>query len=140
MRLPCHDTDPLRTACCTSLWRGLRRGLEQRFAAYIASTTRRSGSSSGRAWSSNFPRLFGLLLRLYGNQYDFFYHLEDLLNTLAQSWIERSGELKALDAAPRGRAGLVPIEKMLGGVCYVDLFAGDLKACAQRSPTSKNWG
>ncbi|HMN59808.1 MAG TPA: hypothetical protein PJ988_05560, partial [Anaerolinea sp.] len=28
--------------------------------------------------SAHFPRLFSLLYRVYGDQYDFFYHLEEL--------------------------------------------------------------
>ena len=46
----------------------------------------------------HFPRLFRLLHRLYGSYYDFFYHLENLLCTVTELWIQRSDELKALDA------------------------------------------
>ena len=46
----------------------------------------------------NFPQLFRLYFQLYSNQNDFDLHLEDLLRRIAQSWIERSGELKILDS------------------------------------------
>ena len=41
---------------------------------------------------------FDLLLHLYGQQYDFFYHLETILETAARMWVARPEELKALDA------------------------------------------
>jgi len=47
----------------------------------------------------HFPRLFELYFRLYSNQYDFFHHLEDLVNILAKMWIPRPADLLALDAA-----------------------------------------
>ncbi|HWZ17495.1 MAG TPA: hypothetical protein VNW73_01735, partial [Ktedonobacteraceae bacterium] len=34
-------------------------------------------------------RLFGLLIGLYGGQYDFFYHLEEIVAATARSWLER---------------------------------------------------
>ena len=39
-------------------------------------------------------RLFGLLLGLYGGEYDFFYHLEELLKAAARSWFARPTWLK----------------------------------------------
>ena len=41
---------------------------------------------------ANFERLFDLLLHLYGNQYDFFYHLETILETAARMWLARPAE------------------------------------------------
>ena len=40
-----------------------------------------------------FPHLFGLLHQLYGSQYDFFFHLLEILNTTTKAWIERPAEL-----------------------------------------------
>ena len=34
-------------------------------------------------------RLFRILVHLYGWQYDFFYHLEQILATAARGWAER---------------------------------------------------
>ena len=31
--------------------------------------------------TQHFPRLFGLLYQIYGKEYDFFYHLTEILNT-----------------------------------------------------------
>jgi amylosucrase len=47
---------------------------------------------------ANFENLFSLLLHLYGRHYDFFYHLESILETAARMWLVRPPELKALDA------------------------------------------
>ena len=43
---------------------------------------------------THFPRLFKLLYRVYGQQYDFFYFLEELLDVAARMWLARSDELK----------------------------------------------
>ena len=37
----------------------------------------------------HFGRLFSILYRLYGRQYDFFYHLESILATAVSRWVER---------------------------------------------------
>jgi amylosucrase len=47
----------------------------------------------------NFSQLFRLYFQLYSNLDDFNFHFEDLLKRIAQSWIERSVELKRLDAS-----------------------------------------
>ncbi len=82
--------------------------------------------------ATHFERLFGLLRRLYGGQYDFFYHLERVLESAAESWLERSPELKALDARREANPRWFQSERMLGGVCYVDRFAGDLAGVRAR--------
>jgi amylosucrase len=74
----------------------------------------------------HFPRLFGLLLRLYGGHCDFFYHLEQLLETAARMSLARPAELKALDAQREAEPLWFQSERNLGGVCYVDRFAGTL--------------
>src|SRR4030066_301566 len=89
---------------------------------------------------ANFPRLFRLLYTLYGDQYDFFYHLEDLLYRMASSWIERTGDLKQLDVQREADPNWYQSDRMLGGVCYVDLFAGDLKKLLLKIPFFKEMG
>ena len=39
--------------------------------------------------AANFPTVFELLVRIYGDQYDFFYHLERILATAAEMWLAR---------------------------------------------------
>src|SRR6266851_2508992 len=82
--------------------------------------------------ATHFERLFGLLRRLYGGQYDFFYQLERVLESAAESWLARSPELKALDARREADPHWFQSERMLGGVCYVDRFAGDLAGLRAR--------
>ncbi len=103
--------------------------------------------SQPEAWRSflarldqHFPRLFGLLLPLYGGQYDFFYHLETLLDTLAEAWIARPSELKALDGQREADPHWFQDNRMLGGVCYVDLYAGDLEGIRAKIPYFKELG
>ena len=88
----------------------------------------------------HFPTLFPLLLELYSDQYDFFYQVERILALAANSWLERPAELKTLDAAREQDPAWYQSEKMLGGVCYVDLFAGDLARLRQHIPYFQELG
>lgn len=89
---------------------------------------------------ANFQRLFDLLLHLYGQQYDFFYHLENILETAARMWLARPPELKALDAQREADPLWFQSQEMLGGVCYVDLFAGSLAGIRDKIPYFKELG
>jgi amylosucrase len=62
-------------------------GLEAEFAS--------EAKRDSQAWAGfiarlkqHFPRLFRILLHLYGGQYDFFYHLESLMVLMARSWVD----------------------------------------------------
>jgi glycosidase len=87
-----------------------------------------------------FPALFNLYLGLYGTRYDFFYHLEDLLVSLARSWFARAADLRSLDNAREQNPLWFQSNQMLGGVCYVDLFAGDLEGVKSKIPYFKELG
>lgn len=87
-----------------------------------------------------FPALFGLYLGLYGTRYDFFFHLEDLLLSLARSWFERDAELRLLDQAREQNPLWFQSNQMLGGVCYVDLFAGTLEGVRSKIPYFQELG
>lgn len=89
---------------------------------------------------THFPTLFRLLVRLYGGRYDFYYHLEMILQTAAQSRLARPGDLKGLDAAREANPAWYQSEQMLGGVYYVDLFAGDLAGLRSKIPYFKQLG
>ena len=81
-----------------------------------------------------FPRLFSSLHSLYGERYDFFYHLESILISTTEMWLQRSGELKALDAMRTADPDWYQSSRMVGAMCYVDLFAGDLSKLGERVP------
>ncbi|MCO6413201.1 MAG: alpha-glucosidase C-terminal domain-containing protein [Thiogranum sp.] len=84
--------------------------------------------------NEHFPRLFEGLHFLYGKQYDFFYHLESILACATEQWIARPAELKALDALRSTDPYWYQSHRMLGAMCYVDLFAGDLQGLRERIP------
>ena len=93
-----------------------------------------------RRLEEHFPALFRLYHRLYHQNYDFFYHLEDLLCTLGRMWFGRPTDLRALDARREGEPRWFQSQTMLGGVCYVDLFAGDLNGVREKIPYFKELG
>lgn len=90
--------------------------------------------------TTHFPRLFHLLVGLYGRHYDFFYHLTQIVTLAARSWLERADDLKALDTEREANPTWHQSEQMLGGVCYVDLFASDLKTLRAKIPYFKELG
>ena len=111
--------------------------LEQRF----------SGETEPAQWDAYtrrlrkyFPILFRRLFALYGQQYDFFYHLESILCSATQMWLERPDELKALDALREADPDWFMSNRMVGAMCYVDLFAGNLPAMREKIPYLKELG
>lgn len=90
--------------------------------------------------NAQFPRLFGLLRELYGNQYDFFFHLEQTLETLLESFLARPKVLRKQDQRRLREPLWFKESSMLGAACYVDLFAGDLQAMHDRIPYFKELG
>ena len=82
----------------------------------------------------HFPRLFRGLHALYGKHYDFFFHLESILASATEMWIQRPHELMALDALRETDPHWYQSQRMIGAMCYVDLFAGDLAGLRERIP------
>ncbi|MGD8941578.1 MAG: amylosucrase [Gammaproteobacteria bacterium] len=82
----------------------------------------------------HFPRLFERLHALYGTHYDFYYHLENILASATEVWLARPAELKALDALREADPHWYQSNRMVGTMCYVDLFAGDLEGLRARIP------
>jgi amylosucrase len=85
-------------------------------------------------------RLFGLLIALYGDQYDFFYHLEQLLLAAGRSWLARPEWLKQLDTQREADPAWFQSQRMVGGVLYVDLFSGTLAKLREHLPYFKELG
>ena len=103
--------------------------------------------SDGDAWqafvrrlNAHFVRLFHLLYRLYGDQYDFFYHLECILHTAARLALARPPELRALDAVREAKPTWFQSNHMVSGVCYADLLAGDLQGVGDKIPYFQELG
>jgi amylosucrase/maltose alpha-D-glucosyltransferase/alpha-amylase len=82
----------------------------------------------------HFPNLFHRLYRLYGDRYDFFFHLEEILATGVRMWLRRPVELKALDATRDANPDWFQSNRMFGAVAYIDLFAGNLHGLRERIP------
>ena len=70
--------------------------------------------------------LFHILFQLYGTRYDFFYHIERILQTAARAWSERPDELRALDRRRINEPDWFQSQKIVGGALYVDLFSENL--------------
>jgi amylosucrase len=123
-------TDPAWVArhSATSLARLLPR-IEARFAPQVDEA---EWQSYKERIYRHFPRAFKLLHQLYGHHYDFFYHLEDTLAAATRMWIERPDDLKALDALRQSDPQWYQSHRMVGAMCYVDLFAGGLARLRER--------
>ena len=81
---------------------------------------------------AQFPRLFTRLHTLYGHRYDFFFHLEAILVAVAEAWLSRPDELRALDGLRTADPYWYQGNRMVGAMCYVDLFAGDLRSLREK--------
>ena len=90
--------------------------------------------------NQHFPRLFKLLHQLYGDRYDFFFHIDSILETATRMWLARSDELKALDATRLADPHWYQSHRMIGAMAYVDLFCDDLKGMCKQIPYLKELG
>jgi len=87
-----------------------------------------------------FHHLFALYLELYRERYDFFFHIEDLLSSMTRACFARSNELRVLDTQREQDPFWFQSNNMLGGVCYVDLFAENLEGIRSKIPYFKELG
>lgn len=87
-----------------------------------------------------FPDIFRLLHELYGAQYDFFYHLEQLLHDVTLIALERPADLLTLDRQREAQPLWYQSEKMMGAVCYVDRFADTLQGIREQIPYFRELG
>ncbi|MBC8170586.1 MAG: amylosucrase [Anaerolineae bacterium] len=88
----------------------------------------------------HFPTVFRLLHQLYGDRYDFFFYLEQIVQTTALAFAERSSALQALDMQREENPRWFESHEMVGGVCYVDLFARNFAGLRTRIPYFKELG
>lgn len=103
--------------------------------------------ASGTQWKQfenrleqHLPVLLENLQPLYGKRPDFIEQVDALLLTAWNGWAERPKDLKALDAERGDDPAWFQSEKALGGVLYVDRFAGDLKKLLDYIPYFKELG
>lgn len=88
----------------------------------------------------NFESLFRPFYQLYGNRYDFYFHLEDLISRMAITYSKRKKRLKKRDTEKEKNPTWFRSEKMVGGICYVDLYAWNLKKLEKKIPYFKKLG
>jgi glycosidase len=88
----------------------------------------------------HFADLYHLYYNLYADKQDFSSHLENLLSTMASMWFARPSDLKALDLVRERDPLWFQSNQMVGGVCYVDLFADNLKGISDKIPYFKELG
>ncbi len=88
----------------------------------------------------HFTDAFTMFYTLYSGHYDFFYHLEATILEVASAFQARSIDLKALDVQRQENPDWFQSEQMLGAVCYVARFAGDLEGIRKRIPYFRELG
>ena len=94
-----------------------------------------------RRFAEHFPTLHPLFVELYGERDDGLDQLAAVIAEAAASWSARPLELKARDELRERDPGWYLSNRMLGGVCYVDRYAGDARrASATASRTSRSSG
>jgi amylosucrase len=81
-----------------------------------------------------FPTLCELFAQIYGERPDCLDQLAKLVALAAHSWDERPAELRALDREREANPTWFQSNRMLGGVCYADRFAGDLDGVRAQIP------
>lgn len=86
------------------------------------------------------PRLHELFVRLYGDRPDGFERLASIVDLARRSWVSRPRALKALDRERASDPDWFENERMLGGVCYVDRYAGGLSGIRDSIPYFRELG
>ncbi len=86
------------------------------------------------------PTLAELFTAIYGDRSDCAEQFEALLVECVDSWTRRPADLLAVDDQRIARPDWFQSGAMLGGVCYVDRYAGDLEGVRSRIPYFKEIG
>lgn len=86
------------------------------------------------------PRLRALFTTIYGGLPTADAEFESLLRDLETSWSKRPDALRALDEAHESDPDWFLSNQMLGGVCYVDLYAGTLDGVRAKIPYFRELG
>lgn len=91
-------------------------------------------------FATHFPRLHALFGRLYGERSDAREALAEIIVVAARSWQARPLELRARDEERERDRTWFESERMLGGVCYVDRYAGGLTGIRDHIPYFQELG
>ena len=93
-----------------------------------------------RRFAEHFPTLHPLFVQLYGEREDGLEQLAAVVAEAAASWNTRPLELKARDDLREQNPDWYLSNQMLGGVCYVDRYAGDLRGVRDSIPYFEELG
>lgn len=86
------------------------------------------------------PKLLQLYFDLYSGCIDAYPVFFELIECLVADWVKRPCALKGLDREREQNPAWFCSNQMVGAVCYVDLFAGDLKKLRGKLPYLKELG
>ncbi|MHC1783202.1 MAG: amylosucrase [Anaerolineaceae bacterium] len=85
-------------------------------------------------------KLHALIHPLYGRKAEFSIHYYRLINKITSIWWQRPEELKTLDEIRQKDPAWFLSNREIGGVCYVDLFAGSLEKLREKIPYFEELG
>lgn len=85
-------------------------------------------------------RMLVHLFELYKDQPDWYFFAEKLVLEAGNSWEVRPKELRKIDAEREKKPTWFQSHNMVGAVCYVDLFAGNLKGIESKIDYFKELG
>ena len=115
--------------------------------SFVVQHLQQAGASALPGWEAFaarletvFPTLCRLYAEVYGEREDCLRQLAELVETALRSWSERPADLKALDAERDADPAWFQSERMIGGVCYVDRYAGSLRGIQEQIPYFKELG
>ena len=93
-----------------------------------------------RRLEEHFPKLMHELDNVYNNNEAVLPMLEQLIAQAWQSYSQRNASLKDIDIARENDPDWILSNKQVGGMCYVDLFAGDLQGLKAKIPYFQELG
>ncbi|WP_334065292.1 alpha-amylase family glycosyl hydrolase [Alteromonas genovensis] len=106
----------------------------------LSSLTKKDATLFTRRLEAHFPSLFEKYTYVYGHQYDCYYHLQKLVETLRDGVKKRKPALKKLDENRLKSPLWYRDEKQVGLACYVDLMGPTLNDLHDRIPYYKALG
>lgn len=88
----------------------------------------------------NFITIFAIFAELYGYRNDCLEQITQLIKLAGRSWKARPDDLKKLDKQKELDPEWFLSNQMLGGVCYVDRYAGNIQGIKAKIPYFKELG
>jgi amylosucrase len=113
--------------------------LHDAFRRHVGRATKSSAAFQARL-ERHLPTLWRELETLYGHQDDFESQVLEVIKASYGCWKDRSADLRALDVAREADPTWFQSNQMVGGVCYIDLFAGNLQGLTAKIPYFKELG